>query len=124
MASATHDSEILSPSVASAQANSDATYYGLWDGDPDDGGKFLWGNDFTNNPAAAQEGDRWRFAAGAIVYTQNRITARESEEAAKRKLAGLVSGGLWVTWHSGNPGINGANRITAAKVAVSAWTVT
>ena len=125
MAKVTHDNEILTPAVASAQAGSDATYYGVWDSDPDGGGspKFLWGNSFSNNPAAAAEGDRWRIAAGGIVYTQNATASRESDETAKRKLEGLISGGLYVTFHSGNPGTNGANRITGAKVFVTAWTV-
>ena len=123
MATVTHDSEILTPAVVVAQDNSDATHYGVWHGDPDSGGTFLWGNSLSNNPNAARTGDRWRFAAGAIVLTQNSTAGRESDDLQQRKLAGVIAGGLYVAMHTGNPGTTGANLIPNSKKLVSDWTV-
>ncbi len=127
MASVTHNNDILSGVVEADQVGDDATHYGVYDGDPaaDPPGNFLFGGSFTNDLDAAGLGDRWRLLAGEIVYTQA-PAAGESEVSARRKLRGLIDGGLWVTFHSGNPGITGVNRIevTAAEVAEPGWTIT
>ena len=80
----------------------------------------------SNNPDPAQSGATVEFAAGDLDFS---IPAGELTEAAVQAMAtALVSSGLIVSLHSGNPGTTGANELSGsgyARVTVAAgdWTV-
>ena len=75
---------------------------------------------------------RWRWViltalqSNAITFTQN-PTGNETEAMAMRKLTGAVAGGLWVQFHTGDPGANGTSNAISelgrVQVTQAQWTI-
>ena len=126
MAKAVNTSAITFPVVTARGA--DATHWGIWDALT--GGNFLYGGVNTDDTAALELGDNFRFSAGMLEIEQvQSAAARITERGAQRAIRGMITGTLYVSAHSSNPGITGAGEITAngmTRVAISAagWTVT
>ena len=108
---------------AAASGNADATHFGLFDAST--GGNFLQGGSLGNDPAALRSGDKYRIPANALTLTEAN-PAGGTSHAAERAVRGRIAGGVWVSWHSGDPGTNGANAISTVartQIAASGFTV-
>ena len=111
-------------SQEAVDANADATHVGLWTAET--GGLFLWGAAIAGDPAALELGERYRIEPGVLVITQS-AGPGETEAMAKRGIAGRIAGTLYVSVHSGDPGVTGENEITQisrASITAANWTVT
>ena len=105
----------LTTAVQSAAAplgavGEDATWINVWSALT--GGNNLGRQAISTDPDALALGDRYEFAAGALVFTQPEGTG-ETNHMSERKVRGVVLGDVWISWHTGDPGTNGtANSVT------------
>ena len=124
MATAQNNNSISTP--ATTVAGRDSTHWGLWTSASS--GSFLFGGAHANDPAALVIGQQWVIAANAFVVTLAASVASFLSEAGARKmLTGLMSGTVYVSHHSANPGNTGANEFSGsgyARVALAAGNVT
>ena len=106
-------------------AGTDVTHYGLFTAAS--GGTFLLGDAITGNPSPIAIGERYQFAASALV-----LTLPEGDftpAAAARAIQGFVDEGtVYVSLHSGDPGGTGASELTDTwysrqSVVAAGWTV-
>ena len=97
---------VQSAAAQSGAVGEDATWINLWSALT--GGNNLGRQAITGNPAALALGDRYELAADALVFTQP-DGAGETNHMSERKLRGAILGGVWVSWHTGDPGVNGTD---------------
>ena len=108
MATAKNSALIQSAQAQAGQVGNDATWVSLWDALTN--GNHLKNIQIANNPDALILDARFQIAINALVITQP-IGAGESEEFAKRGVRGRITGGVWVQWHTGNPGNAGTTNV-------------
>lgn len=113
--------EMLYPSAAAAQVGQDATYWGAWSAAV--GGTWYGGRPLGNNPPPLSLGARYRIAALALVMTVANGDMRAA--LAEKGIRGVVSGTLYISVHTADPGVTGANEIGVGRVAIDAaeWTI-
>ena len=109
-ATASNTAAVQSAAAPAGAVGDDATWINTWDALT--GGNSLGRQSISTNPDALALGDRYEFPAGDLVFTQPEGTG-ETNHMSERKLRGAVDGGVWVSWHTGDPGAAGtANTIT------------
>ena len=109
-ATAKNTAAVQSAGAPTGAIGEDASWINLWSALT--GGNNLGRQAFSTNPDALELGDRYELAASALVLTQPEGSG-ETNHLSERKLRGAVAGGVWVSWHTGNPGANGtANPVT------------
>ena len=111
MATAKNSQEVSSGAASGAAINKDCTHVSLWD--KATGGNALDRFAISNNPSPLEAGEQFKIAAEGLVLTRNPGTG-ESQEMAKRALKGMIEGGVWVQFHSQDPG----NNYTAGVIGV------
>ena len=117
MAQATTNATVRSAAAGSAQNGQDVTHLSLWD--RSSGGNFLRRTALTNNPDPLATGERVEIQAGDITITYT-AGSSETEASARRAAAGAVAGGVWVQFHTGDPGSAGtSNVIGLARVQIT-----
>ena len=117
MAFARNNKVIQSAQAAAGQVGDDATWVAVWDAATS--GNLLTRIQITGNPDALILDARYQIPINGLVFRQNAAT-NETEEFAKRALEGRIDGGVWISWHDGNPGAAGtANLITLARTPVA-----
>ena len=122
MATAVNENALQYEAAPQAVVGQDVTHIGVWTAQ--NGGAFLGGDPITTDPEPLALGDQYEIEAGQIVITQP--PGDFNEAMARRALAGMVSGGLWISVHSGPSGANGtANLIALARVNIAQadWTI-
>ena len=121
MATAENTNEILSEATLEDGVGEDVTHIGLFT--DSSAGIFLWGRAITSNVDAIALGEKYRIPPRDVVLTQN-LDGGETEAMARRALNGRIEGTLYVSFHTGAPGLTGANESSEiGRVAISAWTV-
>ena len=101
----------------------DATHFGFWTAAVN--GIWLGGTPINTNPTPLAANDRYQFGVSAIGLTFPR--GEWQEAMAQRSAAGGVAGTLYISIHSADPGITGANEIpNSSRVVIlsSEWTIT
>ena len=125
MAQAANTNAVNTPAAPAGAVGDDCTHVGFWSAAT--GGSFLGRQAISTNPDALTLGERYTFPAGSLVITQPAGT-NETEAMAQRAAGGKVAGGVWISYHTGDPGTTGAdNTITElGRVSVPAadWTIT
>lgn len=125
MAQAANSGVVQSIAAPAGAVGDDCTHVSFWDSA--DAGNFLSWVALANNPSALVLGERLQFAAGALTVTQA-AGANESEESARRAVRGWISGGVYVQFHTGNPGAAGTNNVISelnrVQIPQAGWTVT
>ena len=119
-ARASNTNVVQSAAAGSGQAGQDATHIAIWNHATNTGASaLLWRGTITTDPDALAQNDRYQFAAGALRLE---YTAGTGETAAmeQRAVRGKIRGGIWISYHTGDPGANGtANLIGIARTAVA-----
>ena len=118
-ATASNTNVVLSAAAAAAAVGEDATWINAWNAAT--GGDSLGRQDISTNPGVIVLDARYRFAIGALVFTQPEGVG-ETNHLSERSVRGKVEGGVWVSYHNGDPGPNGtANLISGiARTAIAA----
>ena len=124
MATARNNTAVSSIAAPSGAVGDDSTIVSFWT--TETGGDYLDDGTISTNPDALALGDTYSIAVNAITFTQN-PTGNETEAMAMRKLTGAVSGGLWVQFHTGDPGANGTSNAISelgrVQVTQAQWTI-
>ena len=122
-ASASNTNVVHSIAAPAGAVGDDATWINAWDAL--NGGNNLGRQQISTDPDALALGDRYQFAAGALVFTQPEGPG-ETNHLSERKVRGAVAGGVWTSWHTGDPGAAGtANliaEITRTPIAAAGFT--
>ena len=124
MAQARNNVAIQSPQAPQAAVDDDCTWISLWTAQ--NAGTFLQRMTISSNPSPLVLGARFTAAINAIVISQP-AGANETEAMAMRAAAGRVAGGVWIQFHTGDPGTAGtANLIPIgrAQITQAQFTVT
>lgn len=124
MAFARNNAVVQSATAGSGQVGQDATWVSIWDAAT--GGNRLKNIQITGDPDALIQDARFQIPVNGLVFRQNAGTG-ETEEFAQRGLRGRIDGGVWVQWHTGDPGANGTANIIAlarTQVAESGFNIT
>ena len=124
MATARNNVAVSSIAAPTGAVGDDATIVSFWT--TETGGSYLDDGTISTNPDALALGDTYSIAINAITFTQN-PTGNETEAMAMRKLTGAVSGGLWLQFHTGDPGNNGTSNaigeLGRVQVTQAQWTI-
>ena len=124
MATARNNTAVSSIAAPSGAVGDDSTIVSFWT--TETGGDYLDDGTISTNPDALALGDTYSIAVNAITFTQN-PTGNETEAMAMRKLTGAVAGGLWVQFHTGDPGANGTSNAISelgrVQVTQAQWTI-
>ena len=107
-ANASNTNIVESVAAPASAVGRDCTHVNLWDAL--NGGNSLGAQAISTNPDALALGDRLQFAAGALVIAQPEDTG-ETNHLSERKVRGAVDGGVWVSYHTDDPGDGTANLI-------------
>ena len=86
----------------------DLTWLSLWS--LESGGVFLHRQSISTDPSALALGQRFNIAAAAMKLIQPTATG-ETEGMAERKIRGAILGGVWIQWHTGDPGSAGTSNV-------------
>ena len=125
MALARNNAQVLSIASPAGAVGDDCTWISYWDAAT--GGTYFLREDISTNPDALSLGDRLEIAANALTLNQP-ASANETEAFARKALQGRIAGGLWIQFHTGDPGSSGnSNVITElgrVQIAQSGWTIT
>ena len=108
MAQASNTLAIQSPQAPLGAVGSDCTQASLWESQFGTG--FLQSQALGNNPAPLVLGEVFEIAPGALIIEQLPGT-NETELMAIRALRGRITGGIWVQFHTGNPGSTGTDNV-------------
>ena len=105
---ASNTDAIQSAAAQSGDVGDDCTHISLWDAVT--AGNMLWRGTITTDPSALALGERFQIAAGALRLD---YTAGTGETAAmeQRVVTGKISGGVWVQYHTGDPGAAGDENV-------------
>ena len=119
------NSNVESSALATAGAvGDDCTHVALWNTAV--GGDLLWRQAISTDPSALALGERLQIVSGALVIDVPTATG-ETEAMAQRKAQGAITGGVWVSFHTGDPGSTGTdNQITElgyTGIAEADWTI-
>ena len=117
-------SAVQSEAAPAGAVGDDLMWVSLWDALT--GGTFLHRQSISNDPDPLALGERFNIAAGVMKLIQPTGTG-ETEAMAERKIRGAILGGVWIQWHTGNPGTNGTTNIITelarTPVAQNAFTL-
>ena len=121
-ANASNTNVVQSIAAPAGAVGDDCTDISVWDGSTPGTDNLLGSQGISTDPDALALGDRYQFAAGALVITQPEGTG-ETSHLSERKVRGAVEGGVWVTWHTGAPGALGMDNlipeITPTEIAAA-----
>ena len=108
MASATNTLALAYP--AATTAGQDAVYAGIWT--LATRGGFLLGQAVTGNPPALEVGQQYTITDGSFILTKT--TGVTTELGRQEELKGLIAGTRYISLHTADPGITGANEFVGA----------
>ena len=114
MAMAQNSTLIRSVAAPSGAVGDDCTHVALWD--DASGTTFLGSRAISTNPSALQLGERLEIAPGALTLSQP-VGDGETEALARRALAGKVSGGIYLSFHTADPTNSGSVQGTNAMIS-------
>ncbi len=124
MASATNTNEVLSIATPAGAVGDDCTWVSGWDAET--GGNFLFRKSISTNPAPLALGDRYRLQAGTLTLVYN-PSVDETDDMAERAIRGKIANGMWIQYHTANPGSSGSSNAISelgrTNIAQSAFTV-
>ena len=97
----------------------DASWINAWSAL--NGGNNLGRQAISTDPDALALGDRYELDADALVLTQPEGPG-ETNHMSERKIRGAVLGGIWISWHTDDPGPDGADNLVTgiARTPISA----
>ena len=125
MAQAANTNAVTTVAAPSGAVGDDCTHVAFWSAAS--AGSLLGTQALSNNPDALALGERYSFAAGALVLTTP-AGANETEAMAQRAATGKVAGGVWVSFHTSDPGSAGTTgQITEfgrVSIPQADWTIT
>ncbi len=114
MATTSNRNKVVSAPAPAEAVGHDCTYISLWSEHTT--GDYLGSVAIaaTPNPAPLQEGERFQIEPRALELTQPEGPT-ETNAMAKRALRGRYAGGLWVQYHTGNPGPGGGENLVGGE---------
>ena len=116
MATIDNDNTIQFPTPSAAW--SQPTHFGLFVSASGSGAaNFLGGDQLSATVSAPAIGADVQFAAGAFDITIPDATGDLTAAGAGKAADGVVSGGVWVSLHSADPGSTGTNELTGGDYA-------
>ena len=107
-ATATIITAVQSAAALAGAVGEDASWINVWSAL--NGGNNLGRQAISTDPAPLAIGDRYELAADSLVFTQPE-GAGETNYMSERKVRGVVVGGIWISWHTGDPGPNGTDNL-------------
>lgn len=124
MATAKNTNIVRSIAAPAGAVGDDCTHVSLWDAAAN--GNLLGKKAISTDPDALALGEKLEFAAETLVINQP-AGADETAAMAERAVRGKIAGGVWVQFHTGDPGANGTDNVISelnrVSVAQGAWTV-
>ena len=124
MPQAANSNAVRSIGAPQGAVGDDCTDISLWS--QENGGDFLQSQSISTNPSPLALGERYEFAAGALVINQP-VGTDDTEAMARRAVRGRIAGGVWVQYHAGAAGANGTDNVIQlgrVNIAQSNFTVT
>ena len=124
MATAKNTNIVRSIAAPAGAVGDDCTHVSLWDAAAN--GNLLGKKAISTDPDALALGEKLEFAAETLVINQP-AGADETAAMAERAVRGKIAGGVWVQFHTGDPGANGTDNVISelnrVAIAQAAWTV-
>lgn len=120
---ASNTAAVESAAAQAGDVGDDCTHVTLWDALI--GGNLLWGGAINTDPSPLALGERFQIAAGALRLEYTAATG-ETADMEERVVNGKIAGGVWVQYHTADPGSAGTDNvinIARTPVAENGFTV-